>query len=87
MRRDPTLESLDSSDARVRYLLRRMALMVDPESGQLELLAEKMSWHPTTISRWQRAGAVPRDKSIALYKEFGRKIGFNVEDLVGETSE
>lgn len=84
MRRDPTLDTLDSDDARVRYLLRRIALILDPPSGRLNALCEKYEWHETTVSRWQRLGSVPRDKATILHKEFNRMIGFNLEDLVGE---
>lgn len=84
MRRDPTLESLDTPEARVRYLLRRIALILDPPTGQLNVICEKYGWHETTVSRWQRLGGVPRDKATILHRDFNRKIGFNLEDLVGE---
>lgn len=84
MRRDPTLDSLDSADARVRYLLRRIALMLDPPYGRLNAICEKYNWHETTVSRWQRLGGVPRDKATILHEDFNRKIGFNLEDLVSD---
>lgn len=84
MRRDPTLESLDTPDARVRYLLRRIALILDPPTGQLNSICTAYGWHETTVSRWQRLGCVPRDKASILHKDFNRRIGFNLEDLVGE---
>ena len=84
MRRDPTLESLDSPEARVRYLLRRIALILDPPTGQLNSICDSYGWHETTVSRWQRVGGVPRDKATVLHRDFNRKIGFNLEDLVGE---
>jgi len=84
MRRDPTLDSLDSAEARVRYLLRRIALILDPPYGRLNVICDKYEWHETTVSRWQRLGGVPRDKAAILHKEFNRRIGFNLEDLVGE---
>lgn len=84
MRRDPTLESLDTPDARVRYLLRRIALILDPVTGQLASLCERYDWHETTVSRWQRLGGVPRDKAAILHRDFKRQIGFNLEDLVND---
>ena len=84
MRRDPTLDSLDSAEARVRYLLRRIALTLDPPTGQLNAICIKYGWHETTVSRWQRLGGVPRDKATVLHKDFSRKIGFNLEDLVSD---
>lgn len=81
MRRDPTLDTLDSAEARVRYLLRRIALSIDPEGGQLNALTVKYGWHETTLSRWQARGGVPLDKARMLHQDFGRKIGFNVEDI------
>lgn len=84
MRRDPTLDSLDTPDARVRYLLRRIALILDPVAGQLNAICENYKWHETTVSRWQRIGGVPRDKATILHRDFNRKIGFNLEDLVND---
>lgn len=84
MRRDPTLESLDTPDARVRYLLRRIALILDPVAGELASICEKYDWHETTVSRWQRRGGVPRDKATVLHRDFKRDIGFNLEDLVND---
>lgn len=84
MRRDPTLDSLDTPDARVRYLLRRIALILDPVTGRLDSICEKYGWHETTVSRWQRLGGVPRDKATTLHTDFNRKIGFNLEDLVND---
>lgn len=85
MRRDTTLETLDSAEARVRYLLRRIALNIDPDAGQLNALCVKYGWHETTISRWQARGGVPRDKAVELHKDFSKLIGFNLEDLIGNT--
>lgn len=84
MRRDPTLDSLDTPDARVRYLLRRIALVLDPVTGRLDSICEKYGWHETTVSRWQRIGGVPRDKATILHADFNKKIGFNLEDLVND---
>ncbi len=84
MRRDPTLDSLDSAEARVRYLLRRIALILDPPAGQLNSICTAYGWHETTVWRWQRLGGVPRDKATILHRDFNRKIGFNLEDLVGD---
>lgn len=84
MRRDPTLDSLDSAEARVRYLLRRIALMLDPPTGQLNAICIRYGWHETTVSRWQRLGGVPRDKATILHRDFNRNIGFNLDDLVGD---
>lgn len=84
MRRDPTLDSLDTPDERVRYLLRRIALILDPVTGHLASLCEKYGWHETTVSRWQRLGGVPRDKAAILHRDFKRLIGFNLEDLVND---
>ena len=84
MRRDPTLDSLDAPEARVRYLLRRIALILDPVTGRLDSICNKYGWHETTVSRWQRLGGVPRDKATILHRDFNRMIGFNLEDLVGE---
>ena len=84
MRRDPTLDSLDTPEARVRYLLRRIALILDPSAGQLNSICLSYGWHDTTVSRWQRLGFVPRDKAEVLHDGFHRQIGFNLEDLVGE---
>lgn len=87
MRRDPTLDTLDSAEARVRYLLRRIALIIDPPYGRLNTICEKYDWHATTVSRWQQLGAVPFDKADILHRDFNRKIGFNLEDLVGDSAE
>ena len=84
MRRDPTLDSLDTPDARVRYLLRRIALILDPVTGRLDSVCAKYGWHETTVSRWQRIGGVPRDKAAILHGDFKRQIGFNLEDLVND---
>ena len=84
MRRDPSLDSLDTAEARVKYLLRRIALILDPTAGQLNSLCEAYGWHDTTVSRWQRLGGVPRDKATTLHRDFHRKIGFNLEDLIGD---
>lgn len=84
MRRDPTLETLDSADARVRYLLRRIALILDPEKGQLNSICEIYGWHETTVSRWQQRGGVQRESAVKLHKDFNRTIGFNLEDLIGD---
>ena len=81
MRRDPTIDSLDSADARVRYLLRRIALILDPPYGRLNAICEKYNWHETTVSRWQRLGGVPCNKAAILHRDFKHKIGFNLEDL------
>lgn len=84
MRRDPTLDSLDAPEARVRYLLRRIALILDPVTGRLDSICNKYGWHETTVSRWQRLGGVPRDKAATLHEDFKRQIGFNLEDLVND---
>lgn len=84
MRRDPTLDTLSTQDARVRYLLRRIALHIEPETGQLNAICAKYEWHETTVSRWQRYGGVPRDKARILHNDFRNKIGFNLEDLVND---
>lgn len=84
MRRDPTLDSLDTPEARVRYLLRRIALALDPVTGRLDSICNKYGWHETTVSRWQRLGGVPRDKAAVLHTDFRRQIGFNLEDLVND---
>lgn len=82
MRRDPTLENLDVEE-RVRYLLRRIALVIDPVRGELKAISDKHGWDVTTLSRWQRRGGVPRSKARVLYDGYRRDIGFNLEDLVG----
>jgi hypothetical protein len=87
MRRDSTLETLDDAEARVRYLLRRIALILDPDAGQLNSICVKYNWHETTVSRWQARGGVPRDKAKLLYADFNKLIGFNMEDLVGDNCE
>jgi len=84
MRRDPTLDTLESADARVRYLLRRIALALDPPTGRLNSICKAYNWHETTVSRWQRIGSVPRSKASILHKDYHRLIGFNIDDLVGD---
>ena len=86
MRRDPTLDTLDRAEARVRYLLRRIALALDPPAGQLNSICKKYDWHETTVSRWQRLGSVPRLRAAILHKDFHRSIGFDLNDLVGDDS-
>lgn len=81
MRRDPTLQSLDAGPPTMKYLFRRMALIVDPVGGELQKLGDEYAWHATTISRWTNAGEMPRAKAQLLHKRFAKDIGFEVVDL------
>lgn len=71
---------------RVRYVLKRIALELDP-AGELKLLADHYAWSPSTISQWISRGWVPARVAKALCKRFGTRIGFNVTDLCPNDAE
>lgn len=52
------------------YVLRRCALELDTD-GELSLLADEMGVSPSTLTRWQRSGFMPRTKARWLARRFG----------------
>lgn len=59
-----------SPQQRMTYVLRRCALELDHD-GELTTLADEMGVSPSTLTRWQRTGFMPRTKARWLERRFG----------------
>lgn len=73
MQRQKREKKLSRSEI-VSLALRQCALLCDPKSGHLKVLAKRLDVHHVTLSVWIRQGYVPELHAENLQKEFGAQF-------------
>ena len=64
------LHKLSRSEV-VSFVLRSIALKLDPKLGRLTVLANEIPVHEVTLSGWIKQGYVPQPQVEVLQKKFG----------------
>lgn len=67
----------------VSFILRNLALRIDPRNGHLKSLAPLLDTHEVTLSNWIAQGYVPFHKARKLEAKFG-KVHAPIDDLCPE---
>lgn len=66
----------------VSFVMRQLALLLDPQYGRISVLADEFELHESTVGQWMRNGRVPHKAAKRLERRFGKKL-VKIEQLIG----
>lgn len=73
------------SSPKLRQVINRLALEVDPEKARLQELARELEVHPRTVWAWTKAGRMSTLRAKDINRRFGDALA-PMKVLIGRKS-